>query len=320
MGVDGPYPHIAFEEGERFREKELLQLAKAFAAEMRNQENTYAMKGGTALRFTLGLPRPSMDLDFEGEKPIWLRWTVKKAIKTAFPGERYRVGFDLTRVGTIPIRPPRKRAGTTPNLGIDYRETGSMNDMPECIPLEACTQHEGIQIYKPDALVHRKLATLIGPSPREKARDIYDAGWLVTERPALIGKEDRGTLQAWLAAKSHEEVGSLKEKLKEDAITGRVDADDIWKRLTNGIRRLDLAERRHGGKQRGTTMEGRSGTTGDAEKRQYGVRETTRAAMAKHANPMRLTHEQDDPSPKQKPLAKLTKEREESGPQRGPEH
>ena len=129
------------------------------------------MKGGTALRFTLGLPRPSMDLDFEGEKPIWLRWTVKKAIKTAFPGERYRVGFDLTRVGTIPIRPPRKRAGRTPNLGIDYRETGSMNDMPECIPLEACTQHEGIQIYKPDALVHRKLATLIGPSPREKARD-----------------------------------------------------------------------------------------------------------------------------------------------------
>ena len=37
---------------------------------MRRQGNPYALKGGTALRFTLGLPRPSVDLDFEGEKAI----------------------------------------------------------------------------------------------------------------------------------------------------------------------------------------------------------------------------------------------------------
>ena len=225
MSADTRYPHIPLNEGERRRETELLKLAQAFANEMRRQGITYAMKGGTALRFTLGLPRPSMDLDFEGERPMWLRRAVKRAARKAFPGERYRVGYDLTREGTIPVRPPRKR-GDDPGLGVDYRESGSMKGIPERIPLQACTFYKGVVVYNADELPHRKLQTLIGEEPREKARDIYDAGWLVTERPELIREDDREKLERWLAAKSPADIELLKERVRDDAITGRADAED----------------------------------------------------------------------------------------------
>ena len=54
-----PYPEIDFSEAERFRERELLEIGKAFAREMDRLGNTYALKGGTALRFLLNVPRPS---------------------------------------------------------------------------------------------------------------------------------------------------------------------------------------------------------------------------------------------------------------------
>ena len=63
-------------------------------------------------------------------------------------------------------------------------------------------EHFGqIAMYKPEELVNRKLATLIGREPREKPRDIYDAGWLMTERPELIGDTDRTKLHEWLVVR-----------------------------------------------------------------------------------------------------------------------
>ena len=43
---------------------------------MNDAGNDTALKGGTALRFELGLPRPSTDLDFEGNDAIKVRKTV----------------------------------------------------------------------------------------------------------------------------------------------------------------------------------------------------------------------------------------------------
>ena len=305
MSADTRYPHIPLNEGERRRETELLKLAQAFANEMRRQGITYAMKGGTALRFTLGLPRPSMDLDFEGERPMWLRRAVKRAARKAFPGERYRVGYDLTREGTIPVRPPRKR-GDDPGLGVDYRESGSMKGIPERIPLQACTFYKGVVVYNADELPHRKLQTLIGEEPREKARDIYDAGWLVTERPELIREDDREKLERWLAAKSPADIELLKERVRDDAITGRADAENIWKLLAEGIGRLKEYDRSGG--PRADRIPGDAGGGGG--------RGPTRWAMAKHDSPMRLAEEQDDATPDRAPRAKLPGRSERKGPYR----
>ena len=238
MEITEAYPRIPFQETDRKREAELLKLAKAFGAEMRRQGNPYALKGGTALRFTLGLPRPSVDLDFEGEKAIWLRLTVRRATRNAFPNERFRVGWDLTRVGTIAIRPPPNRSDQT-GIGIDYRETSSLKDAPTRIPSEKCRVHEGITVYDGQELVHRKLQTLIGPEPREKARDIYDAGWLVNERPELIRADDRRKLRRWLDSKTPRGIEQLQNELRRDPITGQVNADTVWTKLEQGIEQLD---------------------------------------------------------------------------------
>ena len=71
MVVD--YPAIVFEAAEVKRESELKHLAQAFQAEMDEQHNTCVLKGGTALRFKMRLPRPSTDLDFEALlKRVWV--------------------------------------------------------------------------------------------------------------------------------------------------------------------------------------------------------------------------------------------------------
>ena len=57
-----PYPEVNVSEAERFREREPLEIGKAFAREMDRLGNTYALKGETALRFLLNVPRPSRDI------------------------------------------------------------------------------------------------------------------------------------------------------------------------------------------------------------------------------------------------------------------
>ena len=157
-----------------------------------------------------------------------------------------------------------------------------------------------------DELPHRKLQTLIGEEPREKARDIYDAGWLVTERPELIREDDREKLERWLAAKSPADIELLKERVRDDAITGRADAENIWKLLAEGIGRLKEYDRSGG--PRADRIPGDAGGGGG--------RGPTRWAMAKHDSPMRLAEEQDDATPDRAPRAKLPRRSERKGPYR----
>lgn len=52
---------------------------------MDTQCNPCALKGGTALRFRMNLPRPSTDLDFEGDNRVRVRQSLKRALQRAFP-------------------------------------------------------------------------------------------------------------------------------------------------------------------------------------------------------------------------------------------
>ena len=160
---------------------------------MEKRGNTYSLKGGTALRFLLNVPRPSTDLDFEGEQRIWVRRHVKRALRSAFPKTRYSVTYDLMRTGEIGITPPKGHGSAGLRLGVDYRD-GGFEDVPTRIPLEKCTRYDGIVVYKPAELVHRKLETMVGPNARYKPRDIYDTGWVATKAsragivPAVHGR------------------------------------------------------------------------------------------------------------------------------------
>ena len=190
-------PPIPFTAAEVRRETYLWQLAAAFQAVMDEARNPCALKGGTGLRFQARLTRPSTDLDFEGNGPVSVRKALVKAVAAATPAEPYRIGRDLLWRGTVTITLRDADAGRI-RIGVDYMKTGSRSGMPEKVPLDRCERVRGITIYRPRELVSRKLHTIVGERPREKARDIYDAAWIVAEQPALVGKADATKLRQWL--------------------------------------------------------------------------------------------------------------------------
>lgn len=204
------------------------------------QGNPCALKGGTALRFALGLPRPSTDLDFEGDNRVKVKKSVKRALRKGLREEKFKVGIDWGKLGTIKLRRSGWSRRGRPELKIDYRLTGTFTGMPAKTPLEKTEVRDGIRMYKREELVRRKLQTIIGDSPRVLPRDVYDAGWLATTHPELIARNDAYKLKEWVQRTIETgEVEDIKADLKEDPVTGRVNADTVWERVQEGISRLE---------------------------------------------------------------------------------
>ena len=154
MVEQGGYPEIPFKPHEVEREKRLKALGRKFQELMDEQGNDTALKGGTALRFKLGLPRPSTDLDFEGNESIRVRKTVKKAVALAFPDGGYKVGWNWKAlIGTVAIHDtPRRDSPATTQ--IDYRRMGTYPDMPPKVPMHETRRIDGIAIYDDAGRVH----------------------------------------------------------------------------------------------------------------------------------------------------------------------
>ena len=233
------YPKIPMTSGEEERERSMKKLGAGLQAEFNGTGNNAALKGGTGLRFEIGLPRPSTDLDFEGDDKIRVRRLVKKVLKEAFPGKRTRVGPNWGRRGTVKIAIENEAGTGWIKMKVDYRQAGSMPGMPDKVPTAKCEVTHGICIYRGGELAHRKLNTITGEKPRMKARDIYDAGWLAAERPDLIDSEDRRKLKDWLNGLPDSSKNALKTLMRREPVIGRADVDEVWKQLENGIRRLD---------------------------------------------------------------------------------
>ena len=257
--MSGQYPEIPFEPHETEREQRLKVLGQKFQQLMNDAGNDTALKGGTALRFKLGLPRPSTDLDFEGNDAIKVRKTVKNAVSLAFPKGEYKVGWDWFRRGTVTIRDTTQTLNPR-STKIDYRRMGTYPDMPPKVPMHKTEQMDGITVYNDAGLVHRKLGTMVGPGrARQKARDIYDTGWLVNERPELINNKDRKLLREWADSLTPDQTAILKERLRDDGVTRRVNADTVFSMLKSGIKRLDVEPDR-----KNTRGDGHPGTDGPA--------------------------------------------------------
>ena len=233
-------PPIPFTAAELRREAFLWRLAAAFQALMDEARNPCALKGGTALRFQAELSRPSTDLDFEGNQPISVRKTLVKAVAAAEPQGSYHIGRDFLWRGTVGMTLQGSEAGDV-RCAVDYRKTGSRPGMPAQIPLEHCERVRGINIYTPRELVSRKLHTIVGLQPRQLARDIYDAAWIVSERPDLLQQADATRLRRWIEDVTPRRREQLQNRLQQEELTARVSANDVWQALEAGIRRLEEA-------------------------------------------------------------------------------
>ena len=196
---DEKYPTIGLKPDEREREELMKRLGKSFQDEMDAQGNACALKGGTAMRLSMGLPRPSTDLDFEGQKRIRVRKTVQQATAAAAPGQQHRVTRHWLRPGTVGIEVRNRESGKTIETTIDYRRAGSRASIPARIDTSKCNRIHGMNVYKNAELAERKLHTVIGQTARRKPRDLYDAGWLIHERPELISNESTKKLKEWMA-------------------------------------------------------------------------------------------------------------------------
>ena len=235
-------PPIPFTAAEVRREAFLWRLAGAFQALMDEVQNPCALKGGTALRFQAALTRPSTDLDFEGDRSVSVRRTVMKAVVAAAPDGAYRIGRDFLWRGTVRITAHDPAAGDV-RSAVDYRRTGSRPGIPEKVPLDRCERMRSISIYTPRELVRRKLHTLVGAQPRQLARDIYDASWIVSERPDLLQQTDVAKLRRWLDNATPRTRERLQNRLRQEELTARVSASDIWLALETGLGSLN--ERPH---------------------------------------------------------------------------
>ena len=121
---------------------------------------------------------------------------------------------------------------------LDYRRTGSRPGMPDSIPIERCEQVRGINTYTPRELVTRKLQTVIGERARLKARDIYDAAWIVSERPELVGAADARKLGEWMDRSDGAQQREMERRLQGDRVTRQVSSSRVYEALRAGIRRL----------------------------------------------------------------------------------
>ena len=274
------YPRIPFTPNETKREEHLKTLGRAFQKLMESIGNNTALKGGTGLRFQIGLPRPSTDLDFEGDERINVRRAVKKALKLAFGERAYKIGWNWLKRGGVEIRPTQAgRRGDASK--IDYQKMGSFPDMPLKVPMGKTERRDGINIYNEKELVHKKLGTMIGPGrTRQRARDIYDTGWLVNEKPELINQGDRQLLKEWMEQLTPADTDNMKDKLRRNRLTARVDAETVVSMLKKGIERLQVEPATRDPRSRGTKGEIDDESTGVPPR--GGPRDAKRSDRAEH--------------------------------------
>ena len=200
---------------------------------MDRQSNPCALKGGTALRLKMGLTRWSDDLDFEGDKRIAVRKSVTQGLTDGLPDTRWQAGRIVLR-GTVKLWTWDPANGWT-RTTLDYRRTGTRAGMPDRVPVEDTERVDGIAIYTDAVLVRRKLATIIGEKPREAARDVYDAGWIITQHPELLDGLMRTKLRAWLGTIDDRRTRRLRRRLERDKRTRRVSAAEVLALLEESI-------------------------------------------------------------------------------------
>ena len=238
------YPEIPATAAERRRQELLKVLGRSFQELMESRQNDCALKGGTAMAFAMGLPRPSGDLDFEGNGPIPVRRSVRLAIESGFPDAQYRVGWDWLVHGSLSLTIRDPESGEWTRIAIDYRKAGSMPSIPRQVPLEHCRRIHGMNMYDPPHLAERKLQTVIGQRPRQKPRDLYDTGWLVHEHPSLITTRDGRKLKDWIDSVSTERRETLKDDMRRDRTIGRCNVSTAWRLLETGIAGLGRTKER----------------------------------------------------------------------------
>ena len=223
---------------ERRRMEMLRVLCRGITVAMRDAGVPAALKGGTALALLYGLPRPSTDADWEGDRAVRPR----SLVEGAFAGDaRWRVGrvdWNWLWRGSVGFRVVDRESGLLIGSKLDYRVTGTMPGMPERVPKDRVRTINGIDSYEIGTLASRKLQTVIGEKPRGLPRDWYDAAWLVQRYPEAVSREDASKLVVLRNGLDRESVRELRLAFLRDDVMRRSSFDEVMEAVASGASRI----------------------------------------------------------------------------------
>ena len=261
-------------------------MGRAFSEEATQHNVDVALKGGSGLKLSLGLERPSTDLDFEGtmgERGA-LRMARHAAKRMSARWENIRIWRKGWRwvlsPGTVEVSAREKATGRQVRTKIDYRAMGSRPGIPKEFDPNDTEMLSGIRIYKARPLVERKLHALIGPGAREAARDGFDAWWLRAHTPEHITAEEGIALDHWeqRVLPNGEKHEDWKELAADDQILRRHGWVAICRDRQSTVRAELIAEGQKQNQQSRREQSRRSARTRDpADRREPQKRASTRS-------------------------------------------
>ena len=200
-------------------------LARAVSETLEEMKIPHAMKGGTALKISKGLTRPSTDVDFEIESSRDAEEVIRRAFEKIPGWEEVKVPRQMTMGIGTEISAKRKGSDNTVKTKLDLVPVGTFDKEDKDIPRDRTVSIEGIRIWTFEELAERKLRALVGKQRRKEARDVYDAAYLMENHPEVIREETWSKLEQWIDT-------ILKNKREKQAWTRRFERDDVMKRTS----------------------------------------------------------------------------------------
>ena len=208
----------------------LHDVAKHLTTHGRFRNSPLVIKGGTGLALGYGLPRPSTDLDVtcggKADKDEVLKAAVE--ILSRVQGRTF-LRTDIKQRGRGFLRLQWKDDEEGVPRRIETKIDVNTED-PVVAPHNVVLCN-GFRTFTIEAIAERKLSTLVGDRPRERARDLYDAAWLVEEHLDSIAPEHRLALWKLVTGSILEDSEEWTDLFRTDDIMSRSSLDEVWDSL-----------------------------------------------------------------------------------------
>ena len=179
---------------ERARMDALHSVAKALTVDPRFRAHPLVVKGGTGLALAYGLPRPSTDLDLTCFGRVDKARVLEAAV-TALSETRRRkfLRTDIKQRGHGYLRLHWEDETAAGARRIETKIDVNTGD-PLAVP-DNWGMHNGFRVFSLRTLAWTKLNTLVEEDGvRERARDLYDAAWLMETHMDCVSARQRVAL------------------------------------------------------------------------------------------------------------------------------
>ena len=186
----------------------------------------HALIGGTGLHLCYGLTRPSFDLDFATARPASSMVVLGHALQRT---QQWKLSKDVRSLKRSEVRIKNAETGEDFVTKLEILPPGTFGDFDRVFPADKTVSRQGIMTFTIEELARRKLRTITEEKPRQAARDMYDAAWLITNHGASIQSDTLLQVADWHTAldTSPKAGEDRKAAFKADRGTRQVDPEVV---------------------------------------------------------------------------------------------